>query len=95
MSKPLIDHGMDIPDHILKQLLTPSEVRMLKNRWHIIQLLKEGLTVRNIAEKVKVGTDTVVRASKMMGQASMRKALSGTSQKNIKAQTPWVFGKND
>lgn len=87
MSKPKTSRQIDIPDEILKDLLTSSEARMLKNRYQIMNLLQEGLTIRKVAEKVKVGTDTVVRVAKM---------LEGHPQKKvIKSATPWIFGKSN
>lgn len=85
MSKPKISLDIKIPDEMLRKLLTPSEARMLKNRWQILNLLDDGLSIRQIAEKVKVGTDTVVRVAKMMEQRPPKKV--------IKTQTPWIFGK--
>ncbi|MFH0937097.1 MAG: Trp family transcriptional regulator [Candidatus Daviesbacteria bacterium] len=90
MSKPKIASNINIPDQILLDLLTESEVRMLKNRWQIINLLEEGLSVRKIAERIKVGTDTVVRISRMAEKRNIKKMLSKPQLKN---QTPWVFGK--
>jgi len=43
MSKPKLDRQIKVPDQILKNLLTSSELRMLKNRYQIINLLNEGL----------------------------------------------------
>lgn len=90
MSKPTSDKNVAVPDAVLKDLLTTSEIRMLKNRWQIIQLLSLGKTVRMIAEEVGVGTDTVVRVTKML-------EIRGLKGKFKKAQnhksTPWIFGK--
>lgn len=91
MSKPKLDKNVKIPDEVLKALLTPSEVRMLKNRWQIIKLLEEGLSIRVIAEKVKVGTDTVVRVSRMSERANLKKLLNNTPS----TKTPWIFGKSN
>lgn len=88
MSKPQKEKNIEVPEDMLKRLLTASEVRMLKNRWQIIQYLEDGLSIRKVAEKVKVGTDTVVRVSKM------REKLP-KSPRQFKTQTPWIFGKND
>ncbi|MBI3109757.1 hypothetical protein HYZ06_01820 [Candidatus Daviesbacteria bacterium] len=85
MSKPKINTNINIPDDILRSLLTSSEMRMLKNRYRIRNLLQEGLTVRKVAEKVNVGTDTVIRVAKMMEQRPPKKV--------IRTQTPWIFGK--
>lgn len=97
MSKSRLDKNIDIPDNILKKLLTPSELRMLKNRWQIVQLLEKGLTIRKIAETAKVGTDTVVRVAKMLEKVSFRKALGQQKRVNrkIKTKTPWIFGKSE
>lgn len=87
MSKPRQDKNIQIPADILKDLLTTSEWRMLKNRFQIMNLLEEGLSIRKIAEKVKVSTDTVVRVARMVERyPKVRK---------IKTQTPWIFGKSN
>ena len=91
MSKPKEDKNINLPDELLKDLLTPSEIRMLKNRWLIIQHLKNGLSIRAIAEKVKVGTDTVVRVSRMLEKNNN---LKSPSSKNPN-KNPWVFGKGE
>lgn len=90
MSKPAKGSNIDIPISVLKELLTPSEVRMLKNRWQIINYLEEGLSIRRIAEQVKVGTDTVVRTIRM----AEKNSLLGKTQKKTKI-TPWIFGKSN
>lgn len=86
MSKPKKENNIQIPDQILKQLLTSSEIRMLKNRFQIVNLLEEGLSIRNIAKQVKVGTDTVVRVSRCFKKSSVHKVF--------KTSTPWIFGKS-
>jgi uncharacterized protein YerC len=93
MSKPKTDKNIQIPDHILKELLTESEWRMLKNRWQIVNLLEEGMTIRRVAEEVKVGTDTVVRVSKMISSGELRKIT--TKERKLKSRTPWIFGKSE
>ncbi len=97
MSKPKIDKKLSVPNEVLLELLTPSEIRMLKNRWHIVQLLEEGLSIRNIAEEVKVGTDTVVRVARMIEKEGLRKVVNQVKKDKIpfKTNTPWIFGKSD
>lgn len=97
MSKPKIDKNINVPDEILRKLLTPSELRMLKNRFTIVNLLEEGLSIRNIAAEVKVGTDTVVRVARMIEKGDLMKSLSSGRRvsKPIKSKTPWIFGKSD
>lgn len=94
MAKPKQDINIDIPQHILKHLLTVSELRMLKNRWQIIQHLEEGLSIRQIAKKVKVGTDTVVRVARMLEKGNLSQLLGKSQSRKIKTNTPWIFGKN-
>lgn len=67
---------------------------MLKNRWQIIQYLKQGLSIRKIAKQVKVGTDTVVRAARMMEKAEFKKIINSERNK-IKSATPWIFGQSE
>ncbi len=93
MSKPTQDKNQELPIEVLKELLTPSEVRMLKNRWQIILALEEGLSIRRIASQVKVGTDTVVRTARMTERSSLRKLIdSKKNKKGFKTNTPWIFG---
>src|SRR5438874_56513 len=96
MSKPKLEKKVNIPKDLVFELLTPSEIRMLKNRWQIINLLEEGLSIRNIAKQVKVGTDTVVRVARMVEKGSVRKLLGKNDfSKKVKTNTPWIFGKSN
>lgn len=90
MSKPKEEKNISIPDNILKELLTPSEIRMLKNRYQIIKLLQNGLSIRSIAAQVQVGTDTVMRVARMVDKVK----LQGLTVKKIRTKTPWIFGKS-
>ena len=95
MSKPKEESKVDIPTHVIKEILTSSEIRMLKNRWQIIQYLEDDLSIRRVAEKVKVGTDTVVRVARMLEKKGLRKVLDKKIERQYKSQTPWIFGKNN
>ncbi|MBI2086404.1 helix-turn-helix domain-containing protein [Candidatus Daviesbacteria bacterium] len=97
MSKPTQNKNIQIPDNFLKELLTSSEKRMLKNRWQIINLLKQGLSIRKIASQVKVGTDTVVRTARLIESSNINILItkSKKNKRKIKSQTPWIFGKSD
>lgn len=95
MTKPKTEKNIEIPEHLLRHLLTASELRMLKNRWQIIQQLEEGLPIRKIAEKVKVGTDTVVRVTRMLEKNDLRKLSDKNQIRKIKTNTSWIFGKTD
>jgi uncharacterized protein YerC len=97
MSKPKIEKDITIPLEILAKLLTPSEIRMLKNRWQIINLIDQGLSVRVIAQQVKVGTDTVVRVTRMAERKNLKKTINLIKEKEDidKSSTSWIFGKSD
>lgn len=86
---------MNVPDEILRELLTPSEWRMVKQRLLIINLLEEGLSIRKVAAQAKVGTDTVVRVARMVEKKNLRKLLNQKAERKIKTNTPWIFGKNE
>lgn len=92
MSKPSADRSVQVPNELVKDLLTDSEWRMVKQRVLIINLLEEGLTIRKIAEKARVGTDTVVRVARMAEKKGLRKIKV---KSKIKSSTPWIFGKTD
>lgn len=95
MPKPKQDINIEIPQHIIQYLLTSSERRMLKNRWQIIQHLENNLSIRQIAKKAKVGTDTVVRVARILERGDLRRLIKKSQTKKIKIHTPWIFGKND
>ncbi len=93
MSKSRIDKNIQLPDSILRQLLTPSEMRMIKNRFQIMNLLEEGLSIRKVANQVKVGTDTVVRVARLIERTNL-KTPKQVQSLSFKSSTPWIFGKN-
>lgn len=95
MSKPKLEKKQEIPSEIILELLTPSEIRMLKNRWQIINLLADGLSIRNVAQQVQVGTDTVVRTARLLEKQSLKKIVDKTKDAGLtfKTNTPWIFGK--
>ncbi|MBI2033327.1 MAG: hypothetical protein HYT10_02570 [Candidatus Levybacteria bacterium] len=45
----------------IKDILTKTELRMVKRRWHVANLLMEGHDIRTVAEKSKTSTSTVIR----------------------------------
>jgi TrpR-related protein YerC/YecD len=53
----------------LADLCTPAEVHSLAERWHVAQLLDEGvLTYREIHEMTGVSTTTIVRVARFLRQ---------------------------
>jgi uncharacterized protein YerC len=93
MSKPQDDKNVSVPPALLAELLTDSEVRMVKQRLMILRLLSEGHTVRSIAEQVGVGTDTVVRmARKIESNPALQLAFEKHLTPAAKSSSKWVFG---
>lgn len=97
MGKPKVEKSVSVPDNLIRLLLTDSEWRMIKSRMQIINLLEDGLSIRKVAVTARVGTDTVVRVSRMMGKRDLKKLLSDERQlkRKFKTSTPWIFGKSD
>lgn len=60
-----------------KDILTRSELRMLKRRWHIANLLMQGKDIREIAAISKCSTQTVSKVKNILeeGQGGLRLAL--------------------
>jgi len=69
--------------NFLQDLVTPSEMRMMKRRWHVASLLHEGKSVRQAASEAEVGTDTVMRVLLKIkrGTGGLKKALGFLPQK--------------
>lgn len=57
---------------LLKGLLTLGELEEIARRLQIVKLLKEGMSQREIAEKLKVGIATVTRGSKEIKQGRFK-----------------------
>lgn len=93
MSKPILERNIKIPDEILSELLTPSELRMIKNRWRIIQLLGSGLSIRQTAKEAKTGTDTVVRVARLKKNIGNKKLNEDILSKK-KVNSTWIFGQS-
>lgn len=76
--------------NFLQALLTPSEMRMLKRRWHIATLLHGGKSVRQVAKEAQVGTDTVMRVWQKLkhGTGGLRQALNLTRPSRQKRTGP-------
>lgn len=94
MSKPKLDRAVNVPNELIKELLTDSELRMVKQRMLIIKLLEEGLSIRAVAQRARVGTDTVVRISRKLESSQLlRQAFRQLSQQT--PQSTWIFGKSE
>ncbi len=51
---------------LLQDLLTPSEVESLAERWQEIQMLAAGMTQRDVAKKLGISISKVTRGSRML-----------------------------
>jgi len=91
MSKPRADKQSDVPDALIKELLTESELRMVKQRYSIVNLLNRGLSIRDIAARLKVGTDTVVRVSRIR---KLSRAAGMSAEVEKAKPLKWVFGES-
>ncbi len=81
----------------IKDVLTKSELRMLKRRWHIASLLLAGFDMRTVASKSKSSTNTVLKIKKILeeGNGGLKLALERSKikehkekEKFLKAQRP-------
>lgn len=70
----------------IKDILTASELRMLKRRWHIAKLLHKGLTIREVSKISKTSTGTVSRIYKVLreGQGGLKLAIEKSQAKEKK-----------
>ena len=81
----------------LRDILTRSELRMIKRRWHVANLILDpfGYDIRGIARKSKTSTQTVSRVKSVLenGEGGLKlavervkKHLDKERQKYIKSQ---------
>jgi TrpR-related protein YerC/YecD len=61
----------------LKDILTSSEIRMIKRRWHISSLLLQGLEIRTVAQRANTSTQTVSKIKQIIeeGNGGLRLAI--------------------
>lgn len=76
----------------VKDILTKSELRMLKRRWHIANLLAQGMDMRSIAQKSKASTQTVANIKRILeeGNGGLRLALTRTFEKGDKEKKQYI-----
>lgn len=89
MSKPNQSVDIEIPFEVIDELLTPSETKMLKQRVKILTLVADGKSIREIARRVEVGTDTVVR---MIRKLESSEKLQSYFVKRSDSTSKWIFG---
>lgn len=79
----------------LKDILTSSELRMVKRRWHIATLLAKGLDIRDVAFKTKTSTTTVSKIKKIMeeGRGGLNLALERSRAKESWERKQYIDSK--
>lgn len=98
-------NNIDKIEKLFADLLTESENRMIRRRWHVACLVNEGKTVREAAEEAEVGTDTVIRVIKkikngngvlkeiLMQKTGVTGAKKNAFSKSKKTKSvKWFFG---
>lgn len=50
----------------LKDLCTPAELEALADRWRVVELLREGLTYRDIQDRTGVSVTTIGRVARFL-----------------------------
>ena len=73
--------------NFLWDILTPSELRMIKRRWHIAcELEDKSSSVRRIARRTETSTGTVLTIARRLdeGKGGLRKALEDTYRERNK-----------
>jgi uncharacterized protein YerC len=80
---------------ILSDLLTEAEIRMLKRRWFVANLINRGSTIREAAEIAGVGTDTVMRVVVKIrkGTGVLKEILFSKAQNQISVINKNKFSK--
>lgn len=91
-----------------KDILTSSELKMLKRRWHVACLLDEGWDLRSVATKSQTSTSTVIKVKKLIeeGRGGLKLALEKTRNQRkekppkeravpgtLSGYNPWIFGR--
>ncbi len=79
----------------LKDILTRSELRMLKRRWHIANLLAQGHDIRTAARKSKTSTQTVSKIKNTLdeGYGGLKLALERSFVKAKKEEKKFLNSK--
>jgi len=82
---------MKVSDKTLTKLLTKKEKKRLQKRFEILKLLKKGVGVREIAEKEKTSSATIVKLKKRFLPHLFQKEKS-VRAKLTKKELPWRLG---
>src|SRR3989344_7255619 len=80
----------------LKDILTRSELRMFKKRWHIANLLRLGFDIRTVALMARTSTTTVAKLSRILdhGHGGLRIAIDKVNAKVKRAKEEYIKSKS-
>ena len=56
--------SIDVCRNFLKDLCTPAELQALVDRWHVVELLQQGLPYRKIHDLTGVSVTTIGRVAR-------------------------------
>jgi TrpR-related protein YerC/YecD len=72
--------------NFLRDLCTPAELQALVDRWHVVELLQQGLPYRRIHDMTGVSVTTIGRVARFLtdGFGGYRVALERTDSGNHK-----------
>ena len=72
--------------NFLRDLCTPAELQALVDRWHVVELLQQGLPYRRIHDLTGVSVTTIGRVARFLAdgfggyQAALRRAGNGSGE---------------
>ncbi len=80
----------------LKDILTTSELRMLKRRWYVANLIADGYDLRTVANLSETSTQTVSKIKTIMeeGKGGLLLAIKYAREKQIKDRKDFLRRKS-
>lgn len=76
----------------LENFLTDKEKARARKRMKILRLLKNGLTVREVAKRLEVSTATVIKTKKCFTKRKQKKEPGENMDLSSKTARRWVWG---
>ncbi len=79
----------------LRDILTKSELRMIKRRWHIANLIYDGLDMRTVAARTEASTQTVSRIKRILeeGNGGLRVGIERVNAKQAEERKKYLKSK--
>lgn len=68
-------------EEFLTELLTPTEIRRIEQRWDLVKLLEEGVSQREIARRLGISLCNITRGSRELKKpGSAFKTILGSKE---------------